>query len=63
LPDVEIKGTTFTGSKYGVVVNGQHSHSGGDPAAAAAPKNAGNSYDGIDNESSGIDLPVPDSAP
>lgn len=58
LPDVEVTSTSISGSKYGIVVNGTYSQSDEAAAAQAAPKSAGNSYDGVASESADDELPV-----
>ena len=56
-PDLDVTGCSISGSKWGVVVNGQYSQMA---AVGAAP---GNSYDGVDAEkqSNTQDLPAPES--
>ncbi len=59
MPDLKIENTQISGSKYGVVIAGKYGQQ--NVAGAAAPKDKGNSYDGVTNESSEEDLTVQES--
>ena len=59
LPDLKIENTQISGSKYGVVISGKYGQA--NVAGSAAPKDKGNSYDGVAKESSEEDLTVQES--
>ena len=59
LPDLQVENTSITGSKYGVVIAGKYSQS--NASASAAPKDKGNSYADVANESADEDLAVQES--
>lgn len=57
MPDLLVEGTSITGSKYGVVINGSY---GANAAASAAPESGGNDYQDVASKTASDDLPVQD---